>query len=392
MQINCRCFIAFTLVISQHVRAVEPVPDVPIPIIETGIRMLDQLPGKFAWLDSDTLAVTTYGDDSVQFPWTVRKIVAFDVRTKTSRNLLARGFLTCVNPQEELVSLFEGDLQSMYVGGSKSPPPVPQFYKWSSSRKELTPAGSEYKTSWNASACLKTRPEDVNGIDWMVNHKPIRYLQPNHGVITWDSVYLGNREPLTLQRGQKSIPLAAKSNELGVPLIFLQFGDFYLLRTATYQNGTQTPVDAPMITMSVDGEITRTLIPTSLKRHLDSVNKSTWANMIATAPGNLVIASGRPADGAGIYLVQGDQSKRIWCTPPVRYEAISNNVCRIEQGPEVSPDGCKIAFATMAPSGLAGPLTIIDLCSGSNASLASRIKDGAAKVTSRTWKAIRSWF
>ena len=207
-------------------------------------------------------------------------------------------------------------------------------------------------------------------------------------------MYLGKREPLTLQRGQKSIPLAAKSNELGVPLTFLQFGDSYLLRAATYQNGTQPPVDAPMITMSVDGEITRTLIPTSLKRHLDSVNKSTWANMIATAPGSLVIAGGRPADGAGIYLVQGDQSKRIWCTTPAPQsnKASSNNVCRIEQGPEVSPDGCKIAFATMASSGLPEPLSIIDLCSGSDSSLASRIKDGAAKVTSKTWKAIRSWF
>ena len=38
-----------------------------------------QMPGRFAWLDDDTLAITTFADANAKAPWMVRKIVAYDV-------------------------------------------------------------------------------------------------------------------------------------------------------------------------------------------------------------------------------------------------------------------------------------------------------------------------
>ena len=41
--------------------------DAPIEILETGVPVIVQMPGRFAWLDDDTLAITTFADPSVNF-------------------------------------------------------------------------------------------------------------------------------------------------------------------------------------------------------------------------------------------------------------------------------------------------------------------------------------
>ena len=81
---------------------------------------------------------------------------------------------------------------------------------------------------------------------------------------------------------------------------------------------------------------------------------------------------GGPANGGGHYLVQGEQSRRIWCTAkPVPGVAQGADACMLSQPVAVSPDGCRIAFDSRqggAPAkGVAGapPVKVITLCDGS---------------------------
>ena len=36
--------------------------DAPLEVIDTGVPVITQVPGRFAWLDNDTLAITTFAD------------------------------------------------------------------------------------------------------------------------------------------------------------------------------------------------------------------------------------------------------------------------------------------------------------------------------------------
>jgi hypothetical protein len=70
--------------------------------------------------------------------------------------------------------------------------------------------------------------------------------------------------------------------------------------------------------------------------------------------------------------VQGEQSRRIWCTAkPVPGLAQGTDACTLSQPVAVSPNGCRIAFDSRAGgaigSGVAGAPTVkvITLCDGS---------------------------
>src|SRR3954468_24577793 len=64
-----------------HAPGAAPV-DAPLDILETGVPVIVQMPGRFAWLDDDTLAITTFADANAKAPWMVRKIIAYDVPTR----------------------------------------------------------------------------------------------------------------------------------------------------------------------------------------------------------------------------------------------------------------------------------------------------------------------
>ena len=94
--------------------SVAPV-DAPIEILETGVPVIVQMPGRFAWLDDDTLAITTFADPNAKAPWMVRKIMAYDVPSHTGSVLVQRGFIDCINAGHNLVGLEIGDLESRFA-------------------------------------------------------------------------------------------------------------------------------------------------------------------------------------------------------------------------------------------------------------------------------------
>src|SRR4051812_33160938 len=113
--------------------------DAPLPIQETGIPVIVQMAGRYAWLDDDTLAVTTFADPAAKAPWMVRRIVAYDVPSGRNSVLVARGFMDCTNTDHHLVSLETGDLESRFAVGSHAAPSVQQFQVWDPAARRLSP-------------------------------------------------------------------------------------------------------------------------------------------------------------------------------------------------------------------------------------------------------------
>ena len=132
--------------------------DAPVEILDTGVPVIVQMPGRFAWLDDDTLVVTTFADPNAKAPWMVRKIIAYDVPSRRSNVLVARGFVDCTNAGYHLVSLELGDLESRFAIGSHAPPSVQQFQVWDPAARKLSPAPAELKAGWHAAACMKPAP------------------------------------------------------------------------------------------------------------------------------------------------------------------------------------------------------------------------------------------
>ena len=101
------------------------------------------------------------------------------------RVLLPRGFLDCTNAEYALVSVETGDLEARFVLGSGTKPPVQSFQLWDATTGHLSPAPATYAASWHPHSCLKPAPEDLRLGDLADSHRPIRYLQPEHGTIEW---------------------------------------------------------------------------------------------------------------------------------------------------------------------------------------------------------------
>src|ERR1700759_5431070 len=101
--------------------------DDTLEILETGVPVIVQMPGRFAWLDDDTLAITTFADANAKAPWMGRRIVAYDVPSRRASVLVPRGFVDCVDAEHRLVSLDVGDLESRFAVGSHAAPSMQQF-------------------------------------------------------------------------------------------------------------------------------------------------------------------------------------------------------------------------------------------------------------------------
>jgi hypothetical protein len=351
------------------------VPDAPLTAIDTGIPAITQLPGKFTWLDADTLLVTTFGDPKAKVPWMVRKIVAFDVASRTTSTLLPRGFIDCSNAEFELVGLQVGDLESRFAVGSTAPPAVQQFRLWDAATRTLVPAPADYKAGWHPRACLKPAPEDLGVGDLLASKKPMRYLQPEHGTLEWASLDAqGHPEGPSLHGPKRKVMLAGLSiNDISHDVRYLPFRGGYQLAAGVHDRAFDPPRDTPLITMDVDGRLTRHAIPPVLARALDGAGATGPATMTAVKGADLVFQAGAPANGAGLYLVQGDKAARIWCTAaPAPGQAAGPGACAMTQQVAVSPDGCRLAFdapsATPVPAPFTGAPTIkvMELCTAAD--------------------------
>ena len=346
--------------------------DAPLPIQETGVPVIVQMPGRFAWLDDDTLAITTFADPAAKAPWMVRKIVAYDVPSGRGSVLVARGFLDCTNASYNLVSLETGDLESRFAIGSHAAPSVQQFELWDASARRLVPASPEFKAAWHPTACMKPAPEDLGIHDLLASKKPVRYLQPEQGTLAWGTLDDGGH-PIgpTLVTPRKRIALALGINDISHDVRWLPFRKAYQLAPGTHDAALDPPRNVPLLTMDLDGRLARHAIPAGLVRQLDALHAGAPAEMIATRAGDLVIQPGAADNGGGLYLVQGEQSRRIWCTArPAPGQAGGADGCAMSQAVAVSPDGCRIAFdarpaTAIAPGFPAAPtLKVLTLCDG----------------------------
>ncbi len=346
--------------------------DAPIEIQETGVPVIVQMAGHFAWLDDDTLAITTFADPNAKAPWMVRRIVAYDVPSRRSSVLVPRGFVDCTNAAYNLVSLETGDLESRFAVGSHGAPSVQQFQVWDPAARKLSPAPPEFKAAWHPSACVKPAPEDLGVRDLLASKKPVRYLQPEHGTLVWGMLDdSGHPTGPALVTTRKKVPLVLGINEISHDVRWLPFRHAYQLAPGVHDRALDPPRDVPLLTMDLDGRLARHPIPAGLTRQLDALGAPAPAEMIATRAGGLVIQPGTAANGGGLYLVQGEQSRRIWCTArPAPGQATGADGCTMTQAVAVSPDGCRIAFdarpATAIATGFpASPtLKVLTLCDG----------------------------
>ena len=353
----------------------QAVADEPLAAIDTGIPVITQLAGKFAWLDADTLAITTFGDPKAKVPWMVRKIVAFDLRTNTASTLVARGFVECSNPEFRLVGLQLGDLASRFAIGSRAAPAVQQFQLWDAGARTLSPAPVEYKAAWHTRTCLKPAPEDLAIEDLLGSKKPLRYLQPEHGTLEWATLDAqGHPEGPSLHGPRRRIMLTGLSiNEISHDVRYLPFRNGYQLAAGVHDHATEPARDVALLTMDVDGHLARRAIPATLTHTLDAAGATGAATMLAVKPGELVVQPGAPANGAGFYLVQGERARRVWCTAaPAPGQAGGADACTMTQSLAVSPDGCRIAFDAQSltpfpiPFANAPTIKVLDLCSAAD--------------------------
>ncbi|MEP6504372.1 MAG: hypothetical protein ABJD97_13635 [Betaproteobacteria bacterium] len=344
--------------------------DAALDIVETGVPVIVQMPGRFAWLDNDTLAITTFADPKAKAPWMVRRIVAFDLPARTASTLVARGFLDCTNVSYRLVGLELGDLESRFAIGSRAAPAVQQFQSWDPATRTLAAAPAEFKAAWHPGACLKPAPEDLAQHDLLGSKKPVRYLQPEHGTLAWGTLDdAGHPTGPTLVTPKRKMALALSLNDVSHDVRWLPFRNAYQLSPGAHDRALVPPRDAPLVTMTPDGRLARHAIPVGLTRQLDALGAPAPAEMLATNAGDLVIQPGAAAQGGGFYLVQGEQSRRVWCTAKLAPgQAGGADACTLSQAVAVSPDGCRIAFdappASAIANGFAGVPTVkvISLC------------------------------
>ena len=160
-------------------------------------------------------------------------------------------------------------------------------------------------------------------------------------------------------------------NDISHDVRWLPFLDGYQLAAGVHDRALDPPRDVPLITMDLDGRIVRRPIPAGLVRRLDELGAPAPAEMIATRAGGLVVQPGMAANGGGLYLVQGEQSRRIWCTAHAAPgQAEGADACTMSQAVAVSPDGCRIAFDARAAKPLgngypdAPTLKVLTLCDG----------------------------
>ncbi len=360
--------------VATHAAGSAPV-DAPLALLETGVPVIVQLSGRFAWLDDDTLAITTFADPNAKAPWMVRKIVAYDVPSHAVSTLVPRGFIACTNPAYKLVSLEIGDLESRFAIGSHAAPAVQQFEIWNPATRTLAPAPAEFKADWHPAACMKPAPEDLAIHDLLDSRKPVRYLQPEHGTVVWGMLDdAGHPIGPTLVTARKKVVLAASINDVSHDVRYLPFRKAYQLSAGVHDRALDPPRDVALVTMDLDGRVTRHALPAGLTRQLDALGAPAPAEMIATHAGDLVIQPGPAINGGGLYLVQGEQSHRIWCTAkPAPGQAAGADACTMSQALAVSPDGCRIAFDARPAGAIANgypaspTVKVLALCDGNPA-------------------------
>ena len=186
--------------------------DAPLEILETGVPVIVQMPGRFAWLDDDTLAITTFADAERQGAVDG----AQDRRLRRARRarrsvLVPRGFVDCTNAGYNLREPGRSATSSRASRSARrAAPSVQQFDVWDPAARKLTPGagriqgrlapvGLHEAGARGPAACTTSQG----------SKKPVRYLQPEHGTLVWGALD-ENGHPIgpTLVTPKKKVALA----------------------------------------------------------------------------------------------------------------------------------------------------------------------------------------
>ncbi len=377
---------ALLAVAAFQAHAAPAIVDAPAPLMNTEVALLDQTTGDFAWLDDHTLAITTYAETGETASRGAKKVVAYDTRSKNTTTLVPRGSLMCTNPAAGVVGIETGAQRKRYFPRPLSPGPAPHLFQWDAARSALVPADLALK-QWNPGLCLKTSAADLIEPALSLAEKPLRYLQPQHGVIRQAPGGIAGRQAWSLDADGKRTALPIDLKLLPGAIPYLPFEDAYLI--ARGQTGAATPSgEYPMILMKPNGSISRRSVSPVLKQVLyDHPGFYETILLYRAKPGDVaVVNSGTSEGGAGIYLSSNDKIKRIWCVATAGEAVNTDQACKIEQAVTLSPDGCKLAFGSKLEAykyrhADAGSVMILDLCAPAALAQAGAPKDGTKRST-----------
>lgn len=336
--------------------------DAPIPLFDTKIVIASKT-GKMLWLDSNTLAITTYLN---RVDYWDGKTVAVDVAARSTFTLMERGFLQCAH-SGGLVAMLKGSLVRQYWGPKKdpsAPEPVRVFFRWNSKNRKLEAEEPVPKPPWNWYICAQTQPNDIEQPNMGFYARNVRYLDARDGVLRWEGPgsVRDAKQVVLAKANEAPIPVDVLAGDIALVPQYLPYSEQYLLTTGRFVTGSARighlgkMIDQlPAIMMTKDGRVSRLTVPEKLKATLDELG-TTDGQTLPTAAGLLVYVSGWFKYGAGLYLSDPDGVKRIWCTP----EPGKVQPCTIETW-ELSPDGCSLAFVPQRD--FLKTVKIIRLCS-----------------------------
>ena len=202
---------------------------------------------------------------------------------------MPRGFIDCTNPGYNLVSLDVGDLESRFAIGSRAAPSVQQFEVWDPAARKLEPGAGRAQGRLASRGLHEAGARGSRHPRSEASKKPVRYLQPEHGTVVWGVLdESGHPTGPMLVTPKKKIPLALTINDISHDVRWLPFRKAYQLAPGVHDRLLDPPRNQPLITMDLDGRITRHAIPAGLTRQLDALGAPAPAEMTATRAGDLV--------------------------------------------------------------------------------------------------------
>lgn len=349
------------------------VPEAPAPVMRTGLELPDRYATTYGWLDDRYLAVTTPPKGDTDSYSGLRRVVVVDSRTSAQKTLLEQGFLSCTNPHTGVVAAYVGDLRKMYRGGN-SPDPVLTWFHWDAQRVQLEARPLAKGQTLHAEQCRAYEPEEDRNGQVATGAAPVRYLEPGHGQIRWrNDLATQKRTDVRWERGNQRRTLDVPADEIAAFVDWMPYRSAYLLSAGIYDDihGQQRELLA-LTTMDLQGRVARQPLPADARKTL----KRLQANQAFVAPvrdGLLVMVHGRSDDGAGLYRYSQKGLQRLFCARPPGLppgdDFAPRDYCFLGEPFRISPDGCRLAFATRhdfdgrgSSKGMAGQVHVLELC------------------------------
>lgn len=321
-------------------------------VIETRIPVLWRV-GVIAWLDSDTLAITTH--KTTPFQWWYGKIMAFDVRREAATTLDDAAFLNCTSARTNLVAVTKGSHELTFLGpGPGRTAPEKVFFRWDASSKSLVAEEKEGDSRSNWNICRQTAPADRRQVDLALVQNGVRYLEPGDGVLRGDR---SGKVVLEKPDGQRRVIAATMPEILPVPKYapflkrYLLHGGRFRLKAQIVLSSGEKTAEIPIATMDSDGEVDRSFLGEEIKAQLAALGQ-TDGQAFPVAGGTLIYVGGFADRNGGLYMAAGKSLTRVWCDSPRMDCGIDSTHFTI------SPDGCKVAFAQLSwPE-----VRVVDVC------------------------------